>query len=1374
MEQLWYTSCRNGLGSGSGNMPRAASRGLKDLRSERYARLSRFLRYNLPAGVNPNTARPDDAPRNLALLDTGKERILLHQVYVGLDYTGMRYGNHFSHLLVDVPKEVTARDAIGLWRSPFWAESEVRIAPGVYDLPLVERTDLVTGRLAHGHLDSPVMRDRLEYIIRAYLTLPEGKQLYIVAPSDTVAMLIWGLAQCLPDQLIAGLTFVTYTDNVNAVEAQIVGTGNMAGSTALPDLPDPMYTEKGRVLNCYTSRSSPLIAHPQVDAYAAYATRRLAVDDPDLRNLRDLAENAPAWHQEEFLQAAMLFMAVTSSAGPAFADLAQLLDQPEMAARVLDRPRIQKALLEACADLAGSEPGRWWGERGGLALNGLTRYTDRVEGLEAATRALIEPTVQACQAALRAGNLAVAERIYNEALLAVLHSDKRRASDLLLNGLRPSDVPDLRARVWLLSRAAAAWSSDPDGKPAEVQSWLEASWHELGSVLDVAGLPQSWQVQAVEWTLRRCEPPGDVDVDLVDRHPQVFRSALADLARKPETIDCAERFFAAVVGARAGCKLALLGELARAVSGLPGGETRRNAVLEAAALTAQETIQLSRREPTLMAEPGIAHQLVDRYLQLVANEDWSAWLPLLENPYFAADLIGPERAEVGDRLLDGIARNPDAWMRDGHDQVHRLKAATEPADLHSHLAAFAERALPRALKALTNRNLTAATVLFDDLIRSWSSDVVASLHRLIEDVYLCAAPDNDSEEAWERRKWLLQRAYELRQGISVAAHERFQQVVAPLLRVSHFGLVRLAVFLFDLQGPRMGSPSGTLPPLVPDSIDVVEQWLGIAEGELSTTPPKEQTSKMNTRPGPMTKVVLPIPPLPDLSEQETQSVRRNIERHIERFKAASLRGALEAAYAYFTVICRADNRQRILLLEWVESELKLNTNYVADNLLACAGLMIPGDGDAERPDMAAIEGVFAADVGKTIIKSLAAREQSRQIITVYLQGLNVSSCATPGARAILEQLRENPEWRQLLDLKVLADFWLAVADVQTGKAGAISDVCSQMSNQLLDRLVNQQPVFWQVIDLLVDSARVPKDLVGILKHGKMLQRPTIETGEKLERFLAAYDYFLTKGRRNKPADEAARLLPFAVIALGASGSSSLNEWEMEDARRLLLGWLRDTDAATVQELERLIKQYASDEKKPMLPQAWRELYEKLPKELHGDTGLKGIVRGIFGGSSRSDEVKAGSQASARSRAGQPRPYRTGFMLCKAQQSSMTADSISAQEKLRPDEVEAVYDLWGDSLKSAQLGDFVLVKVKGLTFPSALRPTEDDISDKINVELTLTGRWEGIEIPSNMSTLPAFIQSRRRLDPGPSYRTQKVNTSVPWQAGDVLLIRKAGP
>jgi hypothetical protein len=205
IEQLWYTWSTSGLGSVTGFRVRAASAGLMDLRSERFRAINPYLHYTLPLGTLLEQAEKKTSPVSLTFADADDTTILVQKVFAGADAYG-RIGIYFCHLIT--AGGLSAREAIELWRSSFWQVSDGEIAPNATHLDGVSPTELLKGPLGRHNLK--ITQEQLQFVIQAFLSLKEAYQkLYIMAPDDQIAALIWGLTHSLPYSLQEKLTFST-------------------------------------------------------------------------------------------------------------------------------------------------------------------------------------------------------------------------------------------------------------------------------------------------------------------------------------------------------------------------------------------------------------------------------------------------------------------------------------------------------------------------------------------------------------------------------------------------------------------------------------------------------------------------------------------------------------------------------------------------------------------------------------------------------------------------------------------------------------------------------------------------------------------------------------------------------------------------------------------------------------------------------------------------------------------------------------------------------------------------------------------------------------------------------------------------------------
>src|SRR5579859_7326209 len=146
VEQLCYTWSAVGLSGSIGFQVRAASNGVADTNSMRFAAFNEYLHYRLPTGTDTSATIAEKPPSCLAYVSAGTERILVHRVYVGRDTDGNRHPSvYFSHLLADLPETFSVRSAIDMWMSPFWHQSESSLDPQSVQLPSVSPDELVPG-----------------------------------------------------------------------------------------------------------------------------------------------------------------------------------------------------------------------------------------------------------------------------------------------------------------------------------------------------------------------------------------------------------------------------------------------------------------------------------------------------------------------------------------------------------------------------------------------------------------------------------------------------------------------------------------------------------------------------------------------------------------------------------------------------------------------------------------------------------------------------------------------------------------------------------------------------------------------------------------------------------------------------------------------------------------------------------------------------------------------------------------------------------------------------------------------------------------------------------------------------------------------------
>ncbi len=221
IEQLWYTWSPASIDDvGPGLNMRAASPGLTGIRKRLSQFIQHYASYRLPNDFDPDTMQ---APECLALLDTPFGKCLLHKVYIGKDAFG-RSGNFFTHLLLNLPENFTARDAIHFWKSPFWKDHDIPEREQSTELPSLTLSDLSRFH-AQQNFNFAQAHDQLRSLIKAFLAPTRQQQrLTITGTSEQVALFIWGLAHSLPEKLLPPtFTFTTYEYESETSQATITG-----------------------------------------------------------------------------------------------------------------------------------------------------------------------------------------------------------------------------------------------------------------------------------------------------------------------------------------------------------------------------------------------------------------------------------------------------------------------------------------------------------------------------------------------------------------------------------------------------------------------------------------------------------------------------------------------------------------------------------------------------------------------------------------------------------------------------------------------------------------------------------------------------------------------------------------------------------------------------------------------------------------------------------------------------------------------------------------------------------------------------------------------------------------------------------------------
>jgi hypothetical protein len=275
MKQLYYTSCASGksLGGSRGFQVRAASADISPIRLRSVVSL---VGYKLPAGVPPDVD-PSATPVRLALLETPDTgRMLCHSVYARQDPDTGRFGNFFSHVVLDLPASYDAGKAAEAWGSSFWQRSDDDGGTGLPDLDELPLPGL--GAPSDAGLRQALARTEgralVEFVLASVLAaVSTTRRVFLVAAPEEVAMAVFGLSRALPVGSLDGFTFSTYESEPLTCPARLVTCWWPPDLSPLRDLPTVCYKGGDAVaFNTQSGRASPVF----VPRYVGFALGELA------------------------------------------------------------------------------------------------------------------------------------------------------------------------------------------------------------------------------------------------------------------------------------------------------------------------------------------------------------------------------------------------------------------------------------------------------------------------------------------------------------------------------------------------------------------------------------------------------------------------------------------------------------------------------------------------------------------------------------------------------------------------------------------------------------------------------------------------------------------------------------------------------------------------------------------------------------------------------------------------------------------------------------------------------------------------------------------------------------------------------------------
>jgi len=241
--QLYYTSCRKGLSSGSGFQTYAMSDGItEDERKE----IERYGVY-VPPNDLPSQPNPEEIETLFPVsfvffrLKSGRYGVCQSK-YIGQDYSG-RYGNYFCHALI-LENEYWPFYPIQLYGSSVFRDHLVEDEAGTDDTPPpLSPIDLENISL-NENLDIDVITDFIEDygieslkdMLTAVLNYEQSHRRVILCDQqENIPYWIGAIQMSFPVILAHTLTFTTYTYDPEGMNALICSTPRNGGRFAFTE-----------------------------------------------------------------------------------------------------------------------------------------------------------------------------------------------------------------------------------------------------------------------------------------------------------------------------------------------------------------------------------------------------------------------------------------------------------------------------------------------------------------------------------------------------------------------------------------------------------------------------------------------------------------------------------------------------------------------------------------------------------------------------------------------------------------------------------------------------------------------------------------------------------------------------------------------------------------------------------------------------------------------------------------------------------------------------------------------------------------------------------------------------------------------------------
>lgn len=447
------------------------------------------------AAYSPPQSRP--SATRLALLNTPTGRVLTHAV--------PHADGFFAHTLLNVPDTADALLAVQTWGSPQWQRTPPEGGTELPELPYLPVADVLDDAGLKGWLGTTYHRELLEFALVALLGTPADRQLFLAAPAEDVAWVVYAAGRALPPDFVDALTFSTAEDDPTACPARVVGFDPGPDG---PDLPATCY-RSGTALNTFTGKRTDLKAEVP---FAAFAVNALA--DGNVSPLDDLKATWQRLGMKSAAKFDLVFRLARGTGTLSKEEAADALQHPPLAAWVSARADVLQQLLDWALDDRTFATGTF-----SRAVQSLRQKPDTLAKLTTGVRA-------AGDAALAAGDRNRTANAF-EVILPMVAPAKANGvwGELLTRSADPAAL-SWEMRWYLLPRFVRfKQQSQPGGVDPAFAPWLDVPAERLGEFLAL-DLPKAYQQSAASAALARESEPPELLVSTLAKHPSLVLDLL--------------------------------------------------------------------------------------------------------------------------------------------------------------------------------------------------------------------------------------------------------------------------------------------------------------------------------------------------------------------------------------------------------------------------------------------------------------------------------------------------------------------------------------------------------------------------------------------------------------------------------------------------------------------------------------------------------------------------------------------------------------------------------------------------------------------------------------------------------------------------------